>query len=360
MKIPLSKSYMDEETKEKVIEVLDSGWFILGKNCKEFEKEFAEKMGASHAVLTNSGTSAIMLSLTSLGIKEGDEVLVPSHTAFPTIEPVFHCGAKPVFLDIDDTYTVDPDKIEEKITEKTKAIIVVHIYGHPGNMDEIKEIADKHSLFLVEDCCQAHSAEYKNKKVGTFGDVGCFSFYPSKNMTVAGDGGILITNNSDIAEKVRMLRNHGRKDKYLHELVGYNLRFNEVQAAIGRIQLQKLDSFNNMRRKNSQIYNEKLKDLPITLPSEKEWAKSVYHLYVIRTEKRDELAEFLKQNGIATGVHYPIPNHLQPAVKNLMKTTELPVTEKIVNEIISLPMFPELKEEEIEYICEKIKECLNN
>lgn len=284
-KIQLSKAYVDEEIKKKILEVVDSGWYILGQNSKELEKEFANFVGTKQAVLTSSGTSAIYLSLLASGVKKGDEIIVPSHTAFPTVEPIFHCGAKPVFIDIDDTYTIDPQKIEKKITKKTVGILPVHLYGHPVDLDKIKEIADKHNLFIIEDCCQAHGALYKNKRVGSIGKTGCFSFYPSKNMTVYGDGGIITTNDDSIAEKCRMLRDHGRKSKYEHEIVGYNLRFNEIQAVVGRAQLQKLDEFNRKRRENAKLYNELLKGVPVVTPTEAEWAKAVYHLYVIRTPK---------------------------------------------------------------------------
>lgn len=360
MRIPLSKPYMDEESKQGVMEALDSGRYILGENCRLFEEEFAEYTGTKYAVLTNSGTSALLLSLMALGIGDGDEVIVPSHTAFPTVEPVFHVRAKPVFVDIDEsTYTTSPEEIERRITDKTKAILPVHLYGHPADMGAITKIAQEHDLSLIEDCCQAHGALYRNRKVGSIGDVGCFSFYPSKNMTVAGDGGVLTTNSGEIEERARMLRNHGRKDKYEHELVGFNLRFNEVQAAVGRVQLRKLDEFNKKRRINAGLYSEGLKGLPLVTPEENEWARSVYHLYVIRIGDRDGLQKHLKDNGIATGIHYPIPCHLQPAVKRVMRGPRLEKTEKIVREILSLPMFPELKKEEITHVCENIADYLS-
>lgn len=356
MNIPLSKPYMDEEIKGGIVKVLESGNYILGENSARLEVGFAKYIGTKHAVLTSSGTSALMLSLIAMGIGKGDEVITTPHTAFPTIEAIFHAGARPVFADIEqDTYTLDPSGIEDRITKKTRAILPVHIYGHPCDMEPIQDIAEKHGLLILEDCCQAHGAEFRGKKVGSMGDAGCFSFYPSKNMTVGGDGGLVATDRDDIAERVRMLRDHGRKGKYEHELIGWNLRFNEIQAAVGLVQLKHLDGFDESRRGNAQTYNSLLRDLPLTLPQEREWARHVYHLYVIRTEKREGLQEFLKQNGIGAGIHYPVPCHLQPAIRGEFSSPPMPNTEKIVNEILSLPMFPGLKREEIEYICGKIR-----
>jgi dTDP-4-amino-4,6-dideoxygalactose transaminase len=351
---------MDQQSKKNVLKVLDSGRYILGDNCKLFEEEFANYIGTKYAILTNSGTSAIFLSLMALNIGKGDEVIVPSHTAFPTVEPIFYTGAKPVFVDIDEsTYTLSPEEIRKNITDKTKAILPVHLYGHPAKMDSIKKIAKENDLSILEDCCQAHGALFKGKKVGSIGDVGCFSFYPSKNMTVGGDGGILSTNSSKIAETVKMLRNHGRKEKYKHEVMGLNLRFNEIQAVVGRIQLKKLDEFNNKRREIAKLYSECLKSLPIVTPKEKKWGQSAFHLYVIRIKERTLLQANLKNHGISTGIHYPIPCHMQPAVNKVMKTPNLITTEKIVDEIVSLPIFPELKRKEIIYVCNKISNYFN-
>jgi dTDP-4-amino-4,6-dideoxygalactose transaminase len=360
MNIPLSRPYMDQQSKKNVLKVLDSGRYILGDNCKLFEEEFATYIGTKYAILTNSGTSAIFLSLMALNIGEGDEVIVPSHTAFPTVEPIFYTGAKPVFVDINEsTYTLSPEEIRKNITDKTKAILPVHLYGHPAKMDSIKKIAKENDLSIIEDCCQAHGAFFKGKKVGAIGDVGCFSFYPSKNMTVGGDGGILTTNSLKIAETVKMLRNHGRKEKYKHEVMGLNLRFNEIQAVVGRIQLKKLDEFNNKRRGIAKLYSECLGSLPVVTPKEKKWGQSAFHLYVIRIEERTALQANLKNHGISTGIHYPIPCHMQPAVNKVMKTPKLITTEKIVDEIVSLPIFPELKSKEIIYVCNRISNYLS-
>ncbi|MBI3599304.1 MAG: DegT/DnrJ/EryC1/StrS family aminotransferase [Nitrospinae bacterium] len=354
--IPLSKVYVDDEIKNAALKVLDNQWYILGEESKKLEIEFAEFIGTKYAILTSSGTSALTLSLIALGVKDGDEILVPSLTAFPTVEPIFHCRAKPVFIDVDDTYTIDSLKIEERINSRTVGIIPVHLYGYPANIEEILKIANKHGLFILEDCCQAHNARFKEKKVGSFGIAGCFSFYPSKNMTVCGDGGIVTTNNKELADKIRKLRDHGRRDKYVHEVIGFNDRFNEIQATIGRIQLKKLEWFTERRREIAKKYIERLKELPPILPNENDGAYHVYHLFVIRCDNREKLMNYLKQNGIGTGIHYPVPCHLQPAIKEQFSNSRLPITEEYCNKILSLPMYPLLLNTEVDYICEKIKE----
>jgi dTDP-4-amino-4,6-dideoxygalactose transaminase len=342
---------------------VDSGQYILGSQCREFEKEFAQFIGVKHAILTASGTSAIFLCLKALGVGEGDGILVPSLTAFPTVEPIFHVGATPIFVDIDETFTIDPKHIKEILNRgkdsgvRIKGIIPVHLYGHPADMDLVLELASQSQLFVIEDCCQAHGARYKGKRVGSIGVAGCFSFYPSKNLTVFGDGGMIVTSDDKISEVCRMLRDHGRRQKYEHELVGYNLRFNEIQAIIGRLQLQKLESFNESRRTIASWYSEGLKGTPVILPEVKDWAKPVFHLYVIQTQERDLLLEYLKEHGIQTGIHYPVPCHLQPAVRNLIdEQPKLERTEEVAKRILSLPMFPMLKKEEVEYVCSKVKE----
>jgi dTDP-4-amino-4,6-dideoxygalactose transaminase len=291
----------------------------------------------------------------ALNIKRGDEVIIPSFSFISTATPIIEVGAKPVFVDIEaKTYTVDPEKIREAVTKRTKAIMPVHLYGHPANMDPIMEIAKENDIYVIEDACQAHGAEYKGKKVGGIGHVACFSFYPSKNMTVCGDGGAVVTNNGEIAETVRKLRDHGRRDKYVFELKGYNLRFNEIQAAIGIKQLEKLPEWNEARRNIARMYNQALEDLVIT-PVEEPWAKHVYHVYVIRTKKRDELREFLSRHGISTLVHYPVPIHKQPAITSALGAQPaLKNTEKFAEEVLSIPMYPTLTNREIKYVSDKI------
>lgn len=365
MKVPLSKPYVDQEIKGKVLEVIESGQYILGSHCKNFEKEFAQFIGTKHAVLTSSGTSALFLCLKALGVGPGDGILVPSLTAFPTVEPIFHVGAYPIFIDIDDTFTMDPGHIERILkrgsqsseTHRIKGIIPVHLYGHPADMDSILDLAKQYGLFVLEDCCQAHGAHYKGKKVGSLGVAGCFSFYPSKNLTVFGDGGILVTSEDRMAETPRMLRDHGRREKYEHELVGYNLRFNEIQATVGRLQLQRLDSFNESRRQIARWYGEGLEGIPVITPPVRDWAEPVFHLYVIQTPRRDELADYLKERGVQTGIHYPVPCHLQPAVKNVLgPQPKLEKTEEAVEKILSLPIYPELGREEVNFVCENIRD----
>ncbi len=357
MKIPLSRVYIDPTIKDRILAAVDSENFILGAECKAFEKELATYTGTKHCVLSSNWTSAVHLLLLSLKLKPGDEILVPSHTAFPSIEPIVHAGAKPVFVDVDETYTVDIADLESKITSRTVGMIPVHLYGHPADIARIKAIAEKKGFFWIEDCAQAHGATWNGGRVGSFGTFGAFSFYPSKNLTVFGDGGCLTLNDDAIAERVKMLRNHGRKDKYLHEIVGFNMRFNEIQAAVGREQLKHLDAFNAKRRVAVGWYRERLKGLPqVQLPIEKPGCVPVYHMFVVQVEKREEMAKFLKEQGIGTGVHYPVPNHQQPAMTSLYKDLpKLPVTEKLVNRILSLPIFPSITQPEVDYVCEKIR-----
>ena len=363
MNIPLSKAYVDEEIKKRVLEVIDSGQYILGSHCKNFEKEFAQFIGTKHAVLTSSGTSAIFLCLKALGVGPGDAILVPSLTAFPTVEPVFHVGARPIFVDIDETFTMDPRHVEEILRKgdqkqgTVKGILPVHLYGHPADMDALLDLGKRFGVFVLEDCCQAHGARYKGKRVGSMGIAGCFSFYPSKNLTVYGDGGILVTSEDQVAQTSRMLRDHGRKEKYEHELVGYNIRFNEIQGAVGRLQLQRLDRFNEARRQIARWYGEGLKGLPVITPKVHDWAEPVFHLYVVQSTKRDDLATYLKEKGVQTGIHYPIPNHQQPAVQSALGLQpNLKKTEEAASKILSLPIYPELDKEKVDFVCASIRE----
>ena len=359
VRVPLSKVYIDQDMKDAVLRVMDSGSFILGPECKAFEAELAAWSGRKHVVLGSSWTAIAMLTLSALGIGAGDEVLVPAHTAYPTIEAIFHSGATPVFIDIDETFTIDPTELERHVTRRTKAIMPVHLYGHPCDMDATLAVAQKHGLLVLEDCAQAHGALYRGKPVGSLGVAGIFSFYPSKNLPVLGDGGCIATDDDALAQKVRMLRDHGRKDKYEHQLVGWNLRFNEIQAATGRISLRKLGGFNERRRAIAARYTERLSKVPgIATPAEKDWARSVFHLYVIRVKDRDLLAKALESKGVQTGVHYPIPNHLQPATLSdrRVRSESLPRTEKAANEILSLPIFPLLVDSDVEFVCDAVAE----
>lgn len=346
-----------EEIDKAISDVLESGWYILGENVKAFEREFADYCGAKFAVGVGNGLEALQLAMLSYGIGNGGEVITVANTAVATVLAISLTGAKPVFVDIDpETYGMDVSQVGEKITNKTKAILPVHLFGHPVDMDPLMEIANQNNLVVIEDACQAHGAEYKGKKVGTLGRVGCFSFYPTKNLGAYGDGGMIITNEEEIAERLFSLRNYGQKTRYIYLFKGLNSRLDEIQAAILRVKLKHLDEWNKRRRENAKLYNELLQGADVICPTEKDYAKHVYYLYVIRGRKRDELQLFLKARGIITLIHYPIPVHLQKTYEDLgVHKGTLPITEKIANEILSLPIFPELKKEQIEEVVDSIK-----
>ena len=356
MKYNLVEMYVDDEIINAAVEVIKSKRYIKGPQARAFEEEFADYLGVKKAVTTSSGTTALWLIYDALGIKNGAEFIAPSHTFIATVTPAMHMGARPVFVDIDeDTYTLNVDDVRKKITEKTKAIVAVHLYGHPADIKPLRELADERDIYLIEDCAQAHGAMYYGEKVGNFGDAAAFSFFPSKVMTVAGDGGMAVTNNEEIGELIQILHDQGRREKYEHEYLGYNFRMSEILAAIGRIQLKHLENWIKRRNDIAKIYNDILEDVVIT-PRVKDWARHVYYVYTIRAERRDELREFLKKNGIATGLYYPIPVHLQPAIKKIAEPVKLPVTEKIVDEILSLPMHPFMEDEDAEFIANKVVE----
>jgi dTDP-4-amino-4,6-dideoxygalactose transaminase len=355
-KIPLSKCLVNDEIRAAAMRALESGQYILGPECKAFEQELAAHTGVANAVLSSSWTMGVFLLHQAMGLKKGDEVIVPSHTAFPSIEPLIHCGARPVFIDVDDSYCLDAIQLESVRTPRTVGVIPVHLYGHPVDMDAVMAFAAKHHLWVLEDCAQAQGARYREKTVGSLAPMSAFSFYPSKNLTVLGDGGFLGLTDPALVDKVRMLRNHGRKEKYTHEIPGFNVRFNEIQAAVGRVALKHLDALNEHRRSIASHYRQRLQGL-VRTPVERPWARAVYHMFVIRAEKRDALARFLKDRGIETGIHYPIPNHQQPAVTRLFgPSPHLPVTEKIVHEILSLPISGELLPEDADRVCDSIVE----
>lgn len=355
MIIPLSRPPVDAEIKAAVLAAIDSGQYILGPQCREFEAEFARYVGTRHAVLTASGTAALWLALRALGLKAGDEVLVPAHTAFPTVEAILVAEGTPIFVDVEDSYTLDPVDAAAKVTPRTVGIVPVHLYGHPANVPAIRELCSRYGLWCLEDCCQAHGAEWNGKKVGSFGRAAAFSFYPSKNLPLMGDGGILMTDDDEIAARCRRLRDHGRLSKELHAEVGFNLRFNEIQAAGGRVLLRRLDGMNEKRRTLARRYAERLAGLSLVLPGERPSARHVYHLYVIRTPRRDALARFLKERGIQTGIHYPIPCHRQPAVERLSPPT-LQRTEQIVQEILTLPLSAGHTDAEIDHVAAMVRE----
>ena len=364
-KIPLSRVHHTPAIDRRILDVVHSGNFILGNECKAFEAELAEYMGVKHVVLASSWTAAVHLLHIAQDLQPGDEILVPSLTAFPSIEPMIHVGARPVFCDIDDTYTIDLADAKRRITDRTVGILPVHLYGRPADMDAVQALAAEHNLWVIEDCAQAHGARWKDRRVGAIARHSAFSFYPSKNLTVFGDGGAIATDDDAIAKSVSMLRNHGRKDKYFHEIVGFNLRFNEIQAAIGREQLKALDELNAARRRAAEWYRRELSQVAgVTLPpvDVDGVTESVYHMFVIRlanNDIRESLARHLKEHGIETGVHYPVPNHLQPAILDRFgKTPALPRTEDYVRRILSLPMFPSLGESEVVTVCRAIREFL--
>lgn len=352
-------SSLKNEVDEKILDVLQSTQFILGPNVEKFEEEFARYCDTKYAVGMASGTDALALGLEALGIGHGDEVITVPNTFIATVDAISRNGAKPVFVDINpETYNIDVNKIKEKISSKTKAIIPVHLYGNPVEMDALSELAIEYDVKIVEDACQAHGAIYKEKKVGSFGDIGCFSFYPGKNLGAYGDGGIAVTNNKEIAEKLKMLRNYGQSQKYYHDFIGYNSRLDEIQAAILRVKLKHLDDWNDLRGIHAKKYNELLNDIDgISKPSEQIHSKHVYHLYVIRCNEREKLQKYLTSKGISTGIHYPIPIHLQKAYQHLgYRQGDFPITEDYADRILSLPMFPDLTEEEIKYVARRIRE----
>ena len=360
----LKKQYEDikDEIKGPVEKVVTSGGFILGEDVKLFEQEFPDYCGVKHGVGVNSGTDALFLACLACGIGKGDEVIVMPYTYIATALGISMAGARPVFVDIEEkTYNIDVSKIEKAITKKTKAILPVHLYGHPADMDPIMAIAKKHKLKVIEDCAQAHGALYKNKKVGSFGDAACFSFYPTKNLGAFGDGGMVITNSEEMKERLLLLRDYGRKGRYEHILKGYNSRLDTLQAAILRVKLKHLDEWDEKRRKNACLYTKLFKEnrLDVICPYEADYAKHVYHLYPVRIKNRKEVMEKLTEKSIRTLIHYPIPIHLQNAYKDLgYKKGDFPVSEKCCEEILTLPMYPELSKEEIKYVVDAFKEIL--
>ena len=337
-------------------EVLDGMHLFLGKNVQQLESEFAKICGVEHGIGVSDGTAALIIILRALGIGPGDEVITVSHTFIATTEAILLAGAKPVFVDVDpNTYLMDVSQVEARITPHTKAILPVHLYGQTVDMDPLLEIASRRGLKVIEDACQAHGAEYKGRKAGSLGIAGGFSFYYSKNLGAYGEGGFITTNDPELADKIRKIRDHGSGTRYHHDLIGFNGRLDELQAVILRAKLPHLKSWNEKRRKHAVLYNSLLKSSAVRIPTEKPDNIPVYHLYVISTPRRDELQEYLKQNGVATGIHYPIPVHLQTAVNFLnYHPGDLPVTEHVVTKILSLPMYAEITDDEIKYVADII------
>lgn len=361
--LDLKRQYnqIGNEIEKEVVEVLRSGSYILGKHNKGLEAELSEYIGVKHAVALNSGTDALHLALRALDIGEGDEVITTAFTFVATTEAIGIVGAKPVFVDIDsDTFNIDVEKIENAITPKTKAILPVHLYGQPANMKVIMEIAKKHDLFVIEDCCQAIGAKIDGKMVGSFGDVGCFSFFPTKNLGAMGDGGLLTTNSQAIKDRVIALRNHGGAVRYYHDEIGVNSRLDEVQAAILRIKFKHIDEWNKKRRTNAYRYNELFagcKD--IQTPTELDDTYCVYHQYTVKIPNRDEVHKLLQEAGVGAMLYYPVPLHLQKVHAYLgVKEGALPKTEADTKVVISLPMFPELTPEEQKIVADTLISCI--
>lgn len=351
----------ENEIDAVISRVLTKGRYILGEEVNAFEKEFAGYIGADYGIGVASGTEALHLALVSSGIGYGHEVITVSHTAVATVSAIKLSAAKPVFVDIEpDFFTMDPEKIERAITSKTKAIVPVHLYGQPAQMPAILSIAKKHKLLVIEDCAQSHGAKYDGKRVGSIGHIGCFSFYPTKNLGAVGDAGMIVTNNAKLANKVRLLREYGWKKRYISGVHGWNSRLDEIQAAVLRVKLRYLDNDNLKRRKIATLYDKGLSGLPLVIPKRRSDSEHAFHLYVIRTKKRDRLKKYLEENKIQALIHYPEPVHLQPAYKNLSKVSgELKQTNSVVKEILSLPIYPELEEVSVAKICEAVRRFYN-
>jgi dTDP-4-amino-4,6-dideoxygalactose transaminase len=333
-------------------------WYILGVNLEQFEKEYSEYSSVKHAVGVGNGLDALTISLKALNIGKGDEVIVPANTFIATILAVTHAGGTPILIDPDPfTYNITAKNIEDKISSKTKAVIPVHLYGSACAMDDILDLAKKHSIHVIEDNAQAHGAEYNGKKTGSFGIINATSFYPVKPLGAYGDGGAITTNDDVLAQKVKLLRNYGSDEKYYYETTGFNSRLDELQAGILSIKLKHLERWNEERIQLAHHYSVLLKDVgDIIIPQEIKNSKHVYHLYVIQTDKRNQLKEFLKKHGIETGIHYPVPAHLQKAYDFLqLKKGSLPITETLSDKVLSLPLYNGMKREETEYVCEVIK-----
>lgn len=342
--------------------VVTSTAFILGEEVKAFEEAFARYVGAKHTVGTSSGTSALSLALRACGVGQGDEVITTPMTFTATAESICHVGARPVFVDIGPaTFNIDPSRIENAITPNTKALLPVHLYGNPCDMAPIMEIARRHNLRVIEDAAQAHGATYRGVPVGTIGDVGCFSFYPGKNLGAYGDAGAVVTNDDEIAAKVRLLRDHGRKTKYEHLEVGYGERLDALQAAILRAKLSHLEEWTNLRRKWAALYSHKLSELPVRVIQPTPDSEPVYHIFAVESSERDRLLEWLNSRSIRAGVHYPIPLHLQPAYRFLgYEAGEFPVAERAAKQEVSLPMYPELGESGVDEVVSAIADFFKN
>ena len=348
-----------EKFDRAIHEVIESSAFAGGPFVEKFEEEFAAFCGSSYAIAVGNGTDALWLALLALGIGEGDEVITVPNTFIATAEAITYCKARPVFVDVDpDTFTMNPAELEKNLTEKTKAIIPVHLFGQPADMDPILDFARANGLFVLEDAAQAHGAEYKGRKAGTMGDAGSFSFYPGKNLGAFGEAGAVVTNDPELRKQIQMLRDHGQSRKYYHATMGWNCRMDGIQAAVLSIKLRHLDEANSLRRKHALEYNQAFAGIDEVLtPLEAKYARHVYHVYAIRVQERDAVMQTLQEKGVGCAVHYPVPIHLQEAGRNLGYTKgAFPIAENLANQFLSLPMFPELTEEQIEYVGDCVNE----
>jgi len=355
--LPATHQALEQEILEAIVPLIRNAEFIMGKAVGEFEKEFAQYVGTKHCVSLNSGTAALHLALMALGVGPGDEVITAANTFIATAEGISFVGATPVFVDCDPaTYNIDVTKLEKAITKKTKAIIPVHLYGCPADMEPLMAIAKKHNLKVVEDACQGHGARYNGQRVGTFGDISAFSFYPGKNLGAAGDGGAVVTNDDELARHVRLLREHGSEKKYVHEIIGHNFRLDTLQAAVLKVKLPHLDKWNEQRRAAAAYYTKNLLELGLKVPIEPANSEHVYHLYVIQVRDRDKVQAVLAENGVQSGIHYPNPIHMQKAYAGLgIKQGTFPISEQAAPHILSLPMFPEITREQQDAVLAALK-----
>jgi len=363
MKIPfldlkIQYESIKHEVNPAIQNVLDTTAFVLGKSVADFEKAFADAHHVKHCIAVSSGTDGNHLALWALGLQPGDEVILPANTFIATAWGATLCGATPVFVDCEpEGYNIDPSNVEQAITSKTKAIVAVHLYGQPADIDPLKEIANRRNIHLVEDCAQAHLAEYKGKHIGGLSEIASFSFYPGKNLGAYGEGGAVTTNDDALAKKVKMMRAHGAEEKYIHQIYGHNYRMEGIQGAVLGVKLKHLKEWTDRRRTAAQKYNEMLSHVDqVKIPVEKTFAKHVYHLYVIQATKRDELQQYLENQGVSTGLHYPVPLHLQPCFKGLnYKKGDFPSSERLASNGLSLPLFAEMTDEQISYVADAVK-----
>jgi dTDP-4-amino-4,6-dideoxygalactose transaminase len=349
------------ELNAAIQEVIEEGAFAGGPFVARFEEDFAAYCDCPHAIGVGSGTEALWLCLLALGVGPGDEVITVPNTFMATAEAISYCGARPVFVDVDErTYTMDPAFLEGAITPSTKAIIPVHLFGQPADMDPILEVARKHGLFVIEDACQAHGAEYKSRKVGAMSDAACFSFYPAKNLGALGEAGAVVTFNAELAAKISLLREHGQARKYYHSVIGWNCRMDGIQAAVLRVKLRNLGRYTELRRSHAAQYDRALSGIAeLVSPVQAAWARHVYHIYAIRVKNRDEVMRRLAEKGVGSGVHYPVPVHLQEAYRSLgHQSGAFPIAEQCAKEFVSLPMFPELTSEQVEIVIEAVKQAV--